>query len=224
MSPWLSQICDVQPKYSKIVYTQLQKKVYTLSFGRTHERVWGIAHWSSTPNKTEFVKKFLVVPKFWIKVWGYALYQPVNTKVNGRNRFLWTFLHNIPANFPLELWNHLEFIHKLWLHCQGTLIGCPSKLLGSSSSYILSTHWETKCILFFWSRVYMHYLILFLIQLFCSAEAGSWELSQKLCRCKALHNLSTLTGLHSLLQERTRVKFPHRIRFIFEFQFIFNYL
>ncbi len=47
---------------------------------RTQERVWGIAHWSSTPNKTEFLKKFQVVPKFWIKVWGYALYQPVKQK------------------------------------------------------------------------------------------------------------------------------------------------
>ncbi len=47
---------------------------------RTHERVWGIAHWSSTPNKTAFVKKFQVVPKFQIKVWGYALYQPVTQK------------------------------------------------------------------------------------------------------------------------------------------------
>ena len=44
---------------------------------RTHERVWGIAPWCSTPNKTEFVNKFQVVPKFWIRVWAYALYQPL---------------------------------------------------------------------------------------------------------------------------------------------------
>ncbi len=66
-------------------YTTLNsKRKYTLwvSVGkysktascRTRERVWGIAHWSFTPNTTEFVKKFQVVPKFWIKVWGYALY------------------------------------------------------------------------------------------------------------------------------------------------------
>ncbi len=78
-----------------------------------------------------------------------------NTEVNGRNRFLWTFLNNIPTNFPLDLWNHLEFLHTLWLDCWGTLIGCPSNLLEVQ----LRLHYEyslgNKVYTFFWSRVYI---------------------------------------------------------------------
>ncbi len=69
-----------------LVSTLNSKRKYTLwvSVGkyskptscRTHERVSGIAYWSSTSNKTEFVKKIQMVQKFWIRVWGYALYQP----------------------------------------------------------------------------------------------------------------------------------------------------
>ncbi len=44
---------------------------------RTHGRAWGPALWSSTPNKTDFAKKFEVVPKFWSKARRHAVYQTV---------------------------------------------------------------------------------------------------------------------------------------------------
>ncbi len=117
----------------------------------THVRLWGIAHWCSTPNKTEFVKKFQVVPKFWIKVWGYALYQPVTQKSMAETDFCelsdTTSQQTFPQNFG-TIWNfftNLGFIvRELWL-------AVPQNCRGSSYSYILSTHWETKCILSFGS-------------------------------------------------------------------------
>ena len=55
----------------QVYHTLNSKRKYTLWISvceypkptscRTHERVWGIAHWSSTPNKTDFVEKFQVV-------------------------------------------------------------------------------------------------------------------------------------------------------------------
>ena len=116
-------------------YTTLNfKRKYTLwvSVGKyskptacwTHERVCGIARWSSTPNKSgsKVLNQSLKV----------CTLSASNTEVNDRNWFLWTLWHNIPTNFfPRTL----------------KPSGCPSKLLGSSSGYILSTHWETKCIL-----------------------------------------------------------------------------
>ena len=116
---------------------------------RTHERAWGIAHWSSTLNKTEFVKKFQVVPKFWIKVWGYALYQPVTQKSMAETDFCelsyTTSQQTFPVNFG-TIWNFFTncglIVRELWL-------AVPQNCWGSSSGYILSTHWETKCILSF---------------------------------------------------------------------------
>ena len=116
---------------------------------RNYERVWGIAHWSSTPNKTDFVKKFQVVPNFWIKVWGYALYQPVTQKSMAETDFCehsyTTSQRTFPQNFG-TIWNFFTnsglIVRELWL-------AVPQNCRGSSSGYILSTHWETKCILSF---------------------------------------------------------------------------
>ncbi len=74
-----------------------------------------------------------------------------NTEVYGKNRFLWTFWHNIPTDFSLELWHHLEFIHKPRLDWCRTLIGCREVELHLHFEYSLGT----KLYTFFWSRVYI---------------------------------------------------------------------
>ncbi len=122
----IQRIC-VKSRVSTTHNTLNSKRKYTLwvlvceyskpTSYRTHERVWGIAHWSSTPNKTEFGKKIPSGSKVLNQSFTVCTLSASNTEVNGRNRFLWTFLHDIPANFPLVLWNHLKFLHKLWFDC-----------------------------------------------------------------------------------------------------------
>ena len=83
---------QLQKPLNKTVLTNTlnSKRKYTLwvSVGkyskprscRTHNRVCRKADWNSRPNKTEFVKNFKVVPKFWIKVWRHAQCHPVTQR------------------------------------------------------------------------------------------------------------------------------------------------
>ncbi len=116
-----------------LVYTQLQKKVYA-------KQIWVLG---KMPSGSKVLNQDLRV----------CTLSASNKEVNGRNRFLCTFLHSIPANFTLELWNHLEFLQKLWLDCLGTLIGCPSKLLGVQLRLHSKYSLGNKVYTFFWSRV-----------------------------------------------------------------------
>ncbi len=122
---------------------------------RTHDSVWGPAIWSSIPNKTNFVKKFKMVPKFWSKAWGHAVYQPVASKSMTKTDFYelsdMTSQQTVPWSFG-TIWIFFtkpgSVVAELWL---AALLSCR----GFCSTYILSTRLETKCILSFGAgRVY----------------------------------------------------------------------
>ncbi len=113
---------------------------------RTHDMVWGSACWNSTPNKTEFAKKFKVVPKT-------CTLSASKIEVYNKYRFLWTFWHNFPTNYyyldfetTWDLFTKQDcIVAELWL-------AVPLTCRGSAPP----TFWVlTRKHTFFWSRVYL---------------------------------------------------------------------
>ncbi len=57
----------------------------------------------------------------------------------------------IPSNFDSELWNHLEFFHKLSFVWRGTSMSYPPYplIVPTWCRFWVLTHWNSKCILSF---------------------------------------------------------------------------
>ncbi len=138
--------------------------------------VWGTALWSSTPNKTKFVKKFEVVPKFWSKVWRHALCQPVTKKSMAKTDFCElsdiTSQQTFPWNFEAT-WN---FSTNDGLIVAELRLADPLTSCGLYSTYILITRRETKCILSFGVG--------------CTSNADCWllEIEPGCCIAAILHH------------------------------------
>ncbi len=141
------------------VYTLNSKRKYTLWVSvskwsksrscRTHDLVLGTALWSSTPNKTDSVTKFKVVPKFWRKVWRHALCQPVIKKFMAKTDFCELSDKTSQQTFPWNFEATWNFFTNPGLIVGELRLAVRLTSCGLYSTHILSTRQETKCILSF---------------------------------------------------------------------------
>ena len=112
--------------------------------------VWGTACGSSALYKTEFVKKFKVVPKFWSKVWSRALRQPVAKRSMAKTDFCELLDITSQQTFPQNFGTTWNFFANLGLIVAELWLTVPLTSCGLYSTYILSTRRKTKCTLSFW--------------------------------------------------------------------------
>ena len=134
---------------SKRKYTHSVSKYLKPPSCRTHSRVWVTTHSSSNPKETEFMKKFKVVPKFWSKVWRDALCQPATQKSMTKGDFCELSDTTSQQTFPWNFGTTWNFFTTSGLIVAEVWLAVPLTCQVFCSPYILSSHWETKCIVSF---------------------------------------------------------------------------